>query len=152
MAEILREALERQPHAALFTACFHHHWHRKQHWHTHPEARAISLADPTELEKLPAGWSGDESFTKVFHLTPGEEGYDIPLRTGACRSVFGERIREARRLAVPRSGVPIRVILNGRFDWTHDWLYGVADYYLFLRTAPNDWSKLKTIDRQEDLF
>lgn len=152
MAEHLREAFERSPRAELFTACFRHHWHRKQHWRTHPEARVISLADPAELEKLPAGWSGDELLTKVFHFTLGDEGYDIHLISEACRMVFREPKRAARRLAILRPSVPTRVILNGRFDRNNDQLYGVADYYFFLRTAPNDWSKLKTIDLREDLF
>ncbi len=66
--------------------------------------------------------------------------------------VFREPKRALRRLGILRPGVPIRVILNGRFNGNNDQLYGVADYYFFLRTAPIDWSKLKTIDLQEDLF
>jgi len=136
----------------LYTACFRDQWHKKLYWRTHPEARVLAPADPAELEKMPVGWTGRDSFTKVFHLTPGDEGYEIFLRGGACRAAFGEPIRPDRRLAILRPGIPLRVILNGRFDWTHDRLYGVADYYLFLRATPKDWSKLKTIDLQEDLF
>jgi hypothetical protein len=115
----------------------------------------MDALDPRELERLGPGRQGDDWLAEVFRVRASDEDagvYEILLDGGSCTAEWGAPARASRRIALLRSGVPVRVILNGKRDSLVERFYGVGDYYFYCRETANDWARLKTVDLQEDLW
>ena len=92
--------------------------------------------------------------TAVFRLTQAQNTMKVALDSEACRLRLHHPHRPSRHLANFEPYRPLRVLLNGRADWSSGRYYYLRDYHLILFPGPQptELPPLTTIDLQADLY
>jgi hypothetical protein len=112
------------------------------------ESDGAILKSPVLRKANDRDWSG------VFGIQFSGEIVKLKLSQEACRREVYTPRRSSRHIANLRFWEPLRIILNGKADWSSGRYYYLLDYHVILCNALTleSLSPLQTFDLQADLI
>ncbi len=132
-------------------------------WRAQPESPALVIC---ELETESAGSKSPGLKTNVVRKAKNKDHYGalelaisgenvkLKLNGAACQQQVYQPRRKSEHLASLQFWEPVRVLLNGKADWSSGRFYYLQDYHVVLcnETMPAHLPEPRLIDLQADLY
>ncbi len=127
-------------------------------WRLDPLSRAIveseigpdgALLKPPVVRK-----AKDRDWSGAFDLQFSGDLVKLKVSQEACRREVYTPRRSSRHIATLRFWEPLRIVLNGKADWSSGRYYYLQDYHVVLcnGSMPTSLSPIRTFDLQADLI